>query len=760
MNQVTDPYSLSLGANSARSQIVDLGDPALQPPGWDSVLKPPLPAPEDVAVYELHVRDFSWYDPVVSDANRGTFRAFTESGTYGMEHLSALAQAGLTHIHLLPSFDVASIPEVRLDQATVDDALLASYPPDSDQQQRAIAAIADDDGFNWGYDPWHYTVPEGSYATDPDGPQRILEFREMVQALSQSGLRVVMDVVYNHTNSAGQDDKSVLDKLVPGYYHRLNADGAIETSSCCPNTAAEHAMMEKLMIDSIITWARDYKVDGFRFDLMGHHPKSTILAIRVALDALTEANDGVDGSKIYLYGEGWNFGEVANNARFTQATQANMAGTGVGSFNDRIRDGVRGGGPFSGLQEQGFATGLYYDPNATDQGNPADQADRLRLEADWIRVSLAGALANYPLIDRFGNPVLGSQIDYNGQQAGYTLDPQEIINYCAAHDNETFFDVVQLKVPLGTANGDRVRVQNMANDLIALGQGVPFFHAGQDMLRSKSMDRDSFNSGDWFNGLDFSYAWNNWGAGLPVASKNQDNWPLMAPLLANPALQVTPAEIQSSVEHFLEMMQVRRSSRLFRLPNETEVIDRVTFLNTGPSQTPGMIVMILSDPDGSIDRLREMIAVIFNATDDPQSFTAPSLGGYDFALHEVQQTSFDPLVKTSAWDAVTSTFSVPARTTAVFVAERSPQDQIDLVLDDISALVETGVLSKGEGNALSSKLKGAQAKLAKGGTKAAANQLAAFINQVESFMAMSILTLEQGTLLIATVENIIYGLTS
>ncbi len=759
-NQVTDPYSLSLGADSARSQVVDLGDPALEPSGWDSLLKPPLPAPEDVVVYELHVRDFSWYDPIVPDANRGTFRAFTEGGSYGMEHLYALAEAGLTHIHLLPSFDVATIAEYRSDQVELDDTILASYPPDSDQQQTAVEAVADLDGFNWGYDPWHYTVPEGSYSTDPDGPQRILEFREMVQALNESGLRVVMDVVYNHTNSAGQNDKSVLDKLVPGYYHRLNADGDVETSSCCPNTAAEHDMMEKLMIDSIITWARDYKVDGFRFDLMGHHPKSTMLEIRAALDALTEAADGVDGSKIYLYGEGWNFGEVANNTRFIQATQFNMAGTGIGSFNDRVRDGVRGGGPFSGLQEQGFATGLFYDPNAIWQGTSAEQADRLKMQADWIRVSLAGALANFPLIDRFGNAVVGSQIDYNGQPAGYTLDPQEIINYCAAHDNETFFDAVQLKVPLSTANGDRVRVQNMANSLIALGQGVPFFHAGQDMLRSKSMDRDSFNSGDWFNRLDFTYTWNNWGAGLPVASKNQNNWPLMAPLLANPALQVDPAEIEATVQHFREMMQIRNSSGLFRLPSESEVASRLGFLNTGPSQIPGMIVMTLSDPDGSVDRRREKIAVLFNATDDPQSFAASSLGGYDFGLHEVQKASSDPVVATSFWDGVSATFSVPSRTTAVFVAKRPAEDQIDLVIDDVTDLVDAGMLNDGQGNALISKLENAIAKIANGQTKAAVNQLNAFINQVMNFMDDGILTPGQGAALIAAVEDIIADLTA
>jgi len=673
-NQVTDPWSLSLAANSSRSQVVDLGDLALQPPGWGSLVKPPLEAPEDVVVYELHVRDFSWYDPLVSKDNRGTFRAFTKSGSHGMQHLSALAEAGLSHIHLLPAFDVATISEFRPDQATVDDALLAAYPPDSDRQQAAVAAVADDDGFNWGYEPWHFTVPEGSYATDPEGPQRILEFREMVQALNQSGLRVVMDVAYNHTHSSGQNSTSVLDKLVPGYYHRLDVDGAIETSTCCPNTAAEHEMMEKLMIDSIITWARDYKVDGFRFDLMGHHPKSTMLNIRAALDALTRKIDGVNGSEIYLYGEAWNFGEVANDARFEQARQAHMAGTGIGSFNDRIRDGVRGGGASSGLQEQGFATGLFYDPNAIHQGSPEDQRNQLMLEADWIRVSLAGGLAKYPLIDRFGNSVSGKQVDYKGQQAGYTADPQENINYAAAHDNETLFDAVQLKVPLGTSNSDRVRVQNMTNDLVALGQGVPFFHAGQDMLRSKSMDRDSFNSGDWFNRLNFTFAWNNWGAGLPVASKNRDSWPIMAPLLANPALRVAPEEIEATAEHFREVLKIRKSSRLFRLPNESEVIARIGFLNTGPSQIPGMIVMTLADPDGSVDRLREMIVVLFNATDDPQLFAAPSFAGFDFNLHEVQQASSDPVVRTSSWDAGTATFSMPARTTSVFVARRAAKD--------------------------------------------------------------------------------------
>jgi pullulanase-type alpha-1,6-glucosidase len=757
-NLVTDPYSLSLSADSARSQIVDLTDAALAPADWDSLEKPPLAAPEDVSIYELHVRDFSWVDPSVSETERGTLRAFTDMDSFGMEHLAALAEAGLSHVHLLPSFDVATIPEVRADQVELDFDQLATYPPDSDQQQAAVATVEDDDGFNWGYDPWHYAVPEGSYATDPDGSQRIIEFREMVQSLNQTGLRVVMDVVYNHTHSAGQSDKSVLDKIVPGYYHRLNGDGGVETSSCCPNTATEHTMMEKLMVDSLMTWARDYKVDGFRFDLMGHHPKSTMLKIRAAMDAMTEADDGVDGSQIYLYGEGWNFGEVANNARFEQATQANMAGTGIGSFNDRIRDGARGGGPFSGLQEQGFVTGLFYDPNATNQGSPADQADRLRLEADWIRVSLAGNLRNYPLIDRFGNPIVGSELDYNGQPAGYTLDPQEIINYVSAHDNETLFDAVQLKVPLGTSMSERVRVHNLGLDLVALGQGVPFFQAGTDMLRSKSLDRDSFNSGDWFNRLDFTYQANNWGVGLPVASKNQSNWPLFGPLLANPALQAGPADIEAAVGHLREMLAIRKSSRLFRLTTEAEVIARLDFLNTGPAQVPGLIVMSLSDPDGSVDRVRASIVVLFNATDDPQDLVVPALAGVEFGLHEVQQASADPVVATSSFDTLGGTFSTPPRTTAVFVAMRPASEQIDLLVADVESLVLAGALSPGRGRALIAKLESARRSVERGEDGRAAHHSSVFIHQVDVFERVGILGAEEATALRGAARDLIRSL--
>ena len=180
----------------------------------------------------------------------------------------------------------------------------------------------------------------------------------MVQGVNRAGLRVVMDVVYNHTPAAGQDPKSVLDRIVPGYYHRLNPEsGAVENSTCCANTATEHLMMGKLLIDSVLTWAKEYKVDGFRFDLMGHQPKALMVRLKRAPRAARST------TRVYLYGEGWNFGEVADDARFVQATQLNMVGTGIGTFSDRLRDAVRGGGPFDADPRiQGFASGLFTDP--------------------------------------------------------------------------------------------------------------------------------------------------------------------------------------------------------------------------------------------------------------------------------------------------------------------------------------------------------------------------------------------------------------
>lgn len=305
-NFVTDPYSLGLSLNSTRSRLVNLADAAHKPQGWDALKKPELRSVSDLSFYELHLRDFSVRDASVPAAQRGTYLAFTQADSDGMKHLRSLAAAGLKAVHLLPTFDIATINEDRKSWKSPGD--LSKMPPNGEGQQAAVNAIRDQDPFNWGYDPFHYTVPEGSYAVNE--AERTLEYRRMVQALNGAGLRVVQDVVYNHTNASGQGEKSVLDKIVPGYYHRLNLDGAVETSTCCANTASEHKMMEKLMIDSLLVWARDYKIDGFRFDLMGHHMLVNMQNVRKALDSLTLQKDGVDGKKIYLYGEGWNFGEV------------------------------------------------------------------------------------------------------------------------------------------------------------------------------------------------------------------------------------------------------------------------------------------------------------------------------------------------------------------------------------------------------------------------------------------------------------------
>ena len=343
VNRVTDPASVALTVNSTHSVLVDLDDPRLAPRLW-RVAKQPVVDPVDQTIYELHVRDFSISDQTVPAALRGTYLAFAQPHSAGRTHLRELADAGLTTVHLLPTFDIASIEEDRTAQATPP-CDLASFAPDSTEQQACIRPIADQDGYNWGYDPLHWTTPEGSYAVHPDGASRTVEFRTMVGALHSDGLQVVLDQVFNHTAASGQDAKSILDRVVPGYYHRLNAVGQVETSTCCQNIATEHAMAQQMMVDSVVTWAKEYKVDGFRFDLMGHHSVETMQAVRDALDALTLRRDGVDGTKVYLYGEGWNFGEVANNALFTQATQGQLGGTGIGTFSDRLRDAVRGGGP-------------------------------------------------------------------------------------------------------------------------------------------------------------------------------------------------------------------------------------------------------------------------------------------------------------------------------------------------------------------------------------------------------------------------------
>jgi pullulanase-type alpha-1,6-glucosidase len=660
---VTDPYSVALSANSTHSQLVDLADPALAPPGWRGLRKPALPARPQIQ--EVHVRDFSVADESVPAEHRGTYLAFADHDSKGMRHLKGLARAGANYVHLLPVFDIATIPERRGDQQQPP-CDLAALPPDSEQQQACVEQVRDADGYNWGYDPFHYNAPEGSYATNPDGPARTRELRQAVAGLNQAGLRVVVDVVYNHTPAAGTHRYSVLDQIVPGYYQRLLDDGTVANSTCCANTAPEHMMMGKLVVDSVVLWARQYKVDGFRFDLMGHHPKANMLAVRKALDELTIQRDGVDGRRILLYGEGWDFGEVSGNQRFEQATQRNLAGTGIATFSDRLRDAVRGGGPFDpNPRLQGFGSGLYTDPNGDPvNGSPDDQRNRLLHYQDVVQLGLAGNLRDYRFTASDGRTVTGEQVDYNGSPAGYTAAPAEAVTYVDAHDNEILYDALSFKLPQSTSATDRARMQTLSLATTALGQGTGFVTAGSDLLRSKSLDRNSYNSGDWFNAIRWNCReGNGFGHGLPPAADNADKWPYARPLLADPALVPDCGEIHASAERYADLLAVRWSSPVFALPTAAEVQRRLAFPLAGPSATPGVITMTL-DARG-VDRRWKSIVVVFNATPQEQAQRVDALAGARVALHPVQAKGADAVVRRARFEA--GTFTVPARTVAVFV---------------------------------------------------------------------------------------------
>jgi pullulanase-type alpha-1,6-glucosidase len=668
VNKVTDPYSVALTADSERSLLVDLDDPKLAPKGWATEHKPPAAPMSQAEIQELHVRDFSVADTTVPAADRGKFAAFTDASSAGMTHLRQLAEAGVNYVHLLPVFDFSTVPERKADQ-TAPACDLASYGPASERQQACVTAQQATDAYNWGYDPYHFTVPEGSYAKDPGAPpgrssgggaERTTEFRQMVQGINKAGLRVVMDVVYNHTSAAGQADTSVLDKIVPGYYQRLMPDGSVATSTCCAGTAPENAMMGKLVVDSVVTWAKEYKVDGFRFDLMGHHPKANILAVRKALDALTPAKDGVDGKKIILYGEGWNFGEVADDARFVQATQANMAGTGIATFSDRARDAVRGGSPFDADPGvQGFASGLYTDPNSsTANRTPAEQKARLLHYQDLVKVGLTGDLRSFSFTDSAGKEVTGAEIDYNGAPAGYADAPGDALAYVDAHDNESLYDALTYKLPAGTSAADRARMQVVAESTAVLSQGPALYQAGSDLLRSKSLDRNSFDSGDWFNAIHWNCAQGNgMSRGLPPAADNKDKWPYAAPLLTAPSAVPDCADITGASAAYQDLLRIRTTEPAFRLTTAAQVQREVSFPLSGPSETPGVITMKAGD-----------LVVVFNATPQRQTQEVPSLAGTRYVLHPVQAAGADEVVKGSAYTASSGTFAVPARTVAVFRA--------------------------------------------------------------------------------------------
>jgi pullulanase len=664
VNQTTDPYSVDIAINGTKSRITNLDADSTKPADWDDSNPPPLHSLGDMSIYELHIRDFSINDSTVPAQDRGMYKAFADRNSNGMKHLEALAQSGLKAVHILPSFHFASVNEDKSTwQATAD---LSAFPPTSDQQQLAVSTIQANDAYNWGYDPVHYMTPEGSYAVNPDN--RVREYRTMVKGLHSAGLRVIQDVVFNHTSASGEGPNSNLDEVVPGYYHRLDANGALETGSCCADTASEHRMMEKLMIDTLVLNAKEYKIDGFRFDIMSFHFTYNMLHIQQALAMLTPSTSGVDGSRIYLYGEGFNFGDTYNNQIGPNASQVNLYGYGIGTFNDRIRDGIRGGSPFTDERVQGFASGLFTDSSDYSNANVSsgDQRSALLQNSDWIRVGLTGNLRDYNLVNSAGVTVTGAQIDYNGQPTGYTKTPIEAVNYCSVHDNQILFDALQLKSSFSDNIATRARRQVLAMSLVQLGQGIPFFAGGDDMLRSKGMDQNSYDSGDWFNKIDWSGQTANWGIGLPIASQNSSQWGIMSPLLGNASYSPQSANITSTTAAFQEFLRIRYSTELFRMSTLPEIQKNLTFLNTGQTATPGIIVMKLDDSSCHYSGFNHVL-VVFNATNATANFSDSRLKGMHYHLHPVQTSSSDPVVRQSTFNGQNGVANVPALTTAVFV---------------------------------------------------------------------------------------------
>jgi pullulanase-type alpha-1,6-glucosidase len=487
----------------------------------------------------------------------------------------------------------------------------------------------------------------------------------MVQALHAVGLRLGMDVVYNHTSASGQAPKSVLDRIVPGYYQRLDAAGAVAHSTCCENTATEHRMMARLMIDTAVVWARHHGIDSFRFDLMGHQPRAAMETLRRSVEAAT-------GRRVDLIGEGWNFGEVADGRRFVQASQLSLNGSGIATFSDRARDAVRGGGAsdngINQILNQGYINGLFYDPNGQAEGR-ATREDLLRA-ADMVRVGLAGSLRGYVMQTASGESLPLEGLAYGGNQpAGYASQPTEVVNYVENHDNQTLFDSNVFKLPRATSREDRARVQHLGSAIVAFSQGIAYFHAGQELLRSKSMDRNSFDSGDHFNRLDFLLSDNGFGVGLPPEAGNGESWPLMQPLLAD-AVSIKPADdlIRWTRDAFVDLLRIRASSSLFRLRTSAEVQARLRFHNVGPAQEPTVLVGQLDGRGHAGAGFSELVYLI-NVDKLAHTLDFDALKDKTYRLHPVHRNgaAADLRAAQAGYLPATGTFTVPARSAVVFV---------------------------------------------------------------------------------------------
>ena len=424
-----------MGVNGKRAAVIDLR--STDPEGWANDVRPLLKDYADIIVYEMHHRDFS-LDSVSGIRNKGKFLALTELGTTtsqgektGIDHLKEL---GVTHVHILPSYDYASVDESKPDKAQ----------------------------YNWGYDPQNYNVPDGSYSTDPYKPDvRIKEFKQMVQALHKAGIRVVLDVVYNHTFNT---EESNFERTVPGYFYRQTKDGKPANGSGCGNeTASDRAMMRKYMVESVLYWINEYHIDGFRFDLMGIHDIETMNEIRAAVDKIDPS--------IFIYGEGW----AASAPQLDQEELAMKANIykmpRIAAFSDEMRDGLRGG--WDDDRKGAFLI-----------GQPGHEMS--------IKFGLVGAV-KHP-------QVINDSVNYSKEP--WALQPTQMISYVSCHDDMCLADRLKATMPDAT-DEERASLHKLAETFVFTSQGVPFIFAGDEMMRDKKGIHNSYNSPDSINTIDW-----------------------------------------------------------------------------------------------------------------------------------------------------------------------------------------------------------------------------------------------------------------
>ncbi len=436
LEEKPDPYAVAVGANGLRSMVIDLYQ--TDPAGWSEDERPPLSNFNEIIIYEMHIRDLTIHESS-GVRLKGKYLGLTESGTKSNEGLSTaldhIKDLGVTHVHLLPTFDHRSIDETRLDEPQ----------------------------YNWGYDPLNYNVPEGSFSTNPyDGDVRIKEFKQMVQSFHEAGIRVILDVVYNHT---GQTEDSNFNQLVPDYYYRKNALGEFSDASACGNeTASEREMMRKYILNSVKHWIEEYHLDGFRFDLMGIHDIET-------MNAVSDLAHSIDPS-IFIYGEGWK----AGNSPLADSTLALKVNTSklkaVAAFTDDLRDGLKGS--VFREEERGFVSGEKGLKESIKFG---------------IVASTEHPHVNYKSV--------------NYSSAPWSPTPAQTISYVSCHDNHTLFDKLSISVP--EANEATIsKMHRLAETIILTSQGVAFLHAGMEMLRTKNGVENSFESPDEINQIDWS----------------------------------------------------------------------------------------------------------------------------------------------------------------------------------------------------------------------------------------------------------------